>query len=170
MKTRIVPNHIQTIRNILTDLNRMLRNTQAFHQNFVRYGISSKPPYEGSHLVYNVDIDRYQFWLPTKQELKSIVLVDMKNYTFHPRGTIKVLNYVYYPNGSPYIVMLDDVSWIIDLYHSFAYRPDHIKSLSELYGTKLYEYMTSHTNLEREALKDLLTDISNDANQTKALF
>ncbi len=157
MKARIVKNRIQTIRNMLTDLNRILQNTETFHKNFIRYGIAVKPPHEGSHLVYNVDINRYHFWKPNKTELSNLKLTSLNNFVFQHNVTIKFDKYIYYPNGLPYIVLLDDISWMTDLYNLFAFKPEHVEHLSTLYGSKLYEYIMKACNEERQHLVTSLT-------------
>jgi len=170
-KTRVVDNSIQTVRNILTDLNRILKNTETFHQNFVRYSIATKPPFENSHLVYNVDIDRYQFWAPTKAQLDQVKYRDIFNYNYTPSATIRIRNYIYYPLNLPYICVVDDISWLREIYATFAFKPEHVAELSKLYGTKLYEYIQDNTNSEREACKEAIETIANPgATKTKSLF
>jgi len=158
MNNKVVENKVQTVRNILTDLNRILRNTEVFHQNFIRYGIANHPPHNGSHLVWNTDIERYQFWLPSKEELKNLQLINLDNFEYKYRGTIKQLNYVYYPNGLPYIALVDDVSWMVSLYNEFCFKKEHVQALSAMYGTQLHNYIISSTTLEREEMKRVLID------------
>jgi len=162
MKHRIVENRIQTIMNILTDLNMMKKNTETWHHNFIRFGCTTHPPQEGSHLVYHVELNRYHFWRPTKQDIKDLVILDINNYQYKPLGTLKLRSFIYYPNGLPYIVAIDDVSFMRSIYTSFATQPEHIAELSKLYGTKLYETIQKEVDGERERwIKGLEGEVHN---------
>jgi len=172
MKQHIVENQVQTTRNLITVLNAILKNTEFWTVNFIQYGIKTKPPYPGSHLVYNTDLNCYQFWAPNKTELSNLNVTNLHNFQYKHRTCIKQTDWIYFPLGYPYVVLLDDTSWILDLYHSFSYKPEHIGPQSALYGNKLYNYIQSTATLERGALKNVLVNLENKnkINKTKELF
>lgn len=156
-KERLVENRIQSIRNILTDLNALLRNTEAYYQNFIRYSISTKPPWEGSHLVYNVNTNFFQYWRPTPAEREEIEVISLKHYTYKHNACAKERHFIYYPCGYEYIAIVDDISWLRDIYSMVGWNKEHVKLQSDMYGTKLFQHVQTEANLEREKMKELLT-------------
>jgi len=168
----IVENGVQTTINLISVCNKILKNTEMYHVNFIKYGISVKPPFEGSHLVYNTDNNHYQYWAPTKKELENLDVTDLFNFKYNYRTCVKQNQWIFFPLGHPYVVLLEDTSWINDFYQAFSFKPEHIQPLSERYGGELYKYIQSHATIEREGLKRVLSDLerTNLKTQSKNLF
>jgi len=155
-QSRLAPSVVQTTKNVLTDLNRIIANTEAWTSYFVRYSIVKKEPFPRSCLVYNYEKKWLQFWKPSKVQLRTSQL-PLKDYKYQEGCAIREDKFIYYPPGLPYIVVVYDIDWIRDIHLFCKMNPGHVDEQVALYGRKLYDYINGQARVERELMKTILS-------------